>query len=411
MIESSDVQEVKNDYLEILEALIQKIHLTAKEKGLNPSKSISILVGTEKIYKGIIGDNSLKEINPFVSADLVEKLNTAISNPQNTKSTVLIKIGRKEVFRVKNGKIETDKLGLSKSISQSQNQATVSEKRIYSVEALQKQVEALQNKVIEQQKLVDSLKFQSQLQTQESIVKLTQQVAQLFKSLEKQQKLIEKTQLVLFQGSERCLPSVQNTKLQNWVGAVESKVKRTAKNILEWVKDALTPEIVQMKNQIEELKSQVNQQVAKLKDEVRSQTNSIKTKMKSTVDNAVNDVQSAIQTTRQEFTRAIDDVKSQTIEKSVKALLKYLGTQNPDGSITFKSKSFDFQQVGNNVTVQAKDGNEILKDGVLSSTASPQEIEALDKVQSVVDKYAEAEQEYLSYAEQESEPLSRGLSR
>ncbi|MBX9256225.1 hypothetical protein H1Q63_20215 [Desmonostoc muscorum CCALA 125] len=373
MIEPSDAKQITNDYLEILEALIKKIHLTAKEKGLNPSKEISISVGTEKIYKGTIGDDSLKKINPFVSADLVEKLNTAISNPQNAKGTVSIKIGRTEVFRVKNGKIETDKLGLSVSISQSQKQtpASASIERIYSVEALQKQVEALQNKVNEQQKLVDSLLTQSQLQTQESIVKLTQQVGELFKSLEKQQKLIEKTQQTLSIACERSLPPIQNTKLQNWVGGVESKVKQTAKNIFERVKDALIPKIGKIKNQLEELKRRVNQQ----------------------------------------FTRAIDDVKSKTIEKSVKALLKHLGTKNADGSITFKSKSFDFKQFGESVTVQAKDGNEVLKDGVLSDTVSDQEIEALDKVQSVVDKYTEASLEYLSYAEQESESLSRGLSR
>jgi hypothetical protein len=369
MIEPSDAKEVKNDYLEILEALIQKIHRTAKDKGLNPSRELSISVGTEKIYKGLIGDNSLDKINPFVSADLVEKLNTAISNPRNLKGTVSIKVGQSEVFRVKNGKVETDKLGLS----QSQTQRKAPEERTYSVEALQKQVEVLQRRVEEQQKLVDRIKADTE--TPESLAKLFAQVEEMSKSLSKQQKAIEKTQQALSQVSECSLPPIQNTQLQNWVGAVEIKLKQTARNVFERVKDALTPEVTKVRNKIEEMKSQVSQQVKNLKDE---------------------------------FTRAIDDVKSKTIEGSVRALLKHLGTKNPDGSITFQSKSFDFQQRGENVTVRAKDGNEVLENGVLSPTVSERQIEALDKVQSVVDKYNEAEQEYLSYAEQESESLSRG---
>lgn len=344
MIEASDVKEVKNDYLEILEALIQKIHRTAKDKGLNPSRELSISVGTEKIYKGLIGDNSLDKINPFVSEDLVEKLNTAISNPKNLKGTVSIKVGQSEVFRVKNGKVETDKLGLSKSISQSQKTAPESIERTYSVEALQKQVEVLQRRVEEQKKLVDRIK--SDTQTPESLAKLFAQVEEMSKSLSKQQKAIEKTQQALSQVSECSLPPIQNTQLQNWVGAVESKVKQTAKSLFNQLKSGLT--------------------------------------------------------------KTVDDIKSKKIEKSIRALLKHSGTKNPDGSITFKSKSFDFQQRGENVTVRAKDGNEVLKDGILSPTVSSEQREALDKVQSVVDKYNEAEQEYLSYAEQESESLSRG---
>ncbi|MHC5821970.1 MAG: hypothetical protein ACYT04_40430, partial [Nostoc sp.] len=205
------------------------------------------------------------------------------------------------------------------------------------------------------------------------------------------------------------LPQIQNTVLQNWVGTVENQVKQTAKNVFEWVKDALTPEVTKLRNEIALLKSQINEQITSFKDEVKYQTDSVRNELnqqvgnltqelrtqadsvKNTVEQSLMGVKSAIDNTRTELRAAVDDVKGQAIEQSVKALLNILGKDNPDGSKSFKSTNFDFERLGDNVIVRAKNGETVLTDGVLSPNVSEKQLQALDKVQSVVDMHYQIE--------------------
>jgi uncharacterized protein YjbJ (UPF0337 family) len=286
---------------------------------------------------------------------------------------------------------------------------------------LQKQVAVLQKKLSEQQKLVESIKETQQ--TPESLSKLIDQVAEMSQSLSKQQQLIEDTQKALSQVNERSLPQIQNTKLQNWVGKIEHQVKQTSKNVFERIKDVLTPEVTKLRNEIVSLKSQINEQITSFKDEVKYQTESVKNDfnqqvgnltgelrtqadgVKNTVEQKIKGVKSAIDNTRTELRAAVDDVKGQAIEQSVKAMLNILGKDNPDGSKSFKSTNFDFERLGDNVIVRAKNGEAVLTDGVLSPNVSEQQRKALDKVQSVVDMHHQIE----NNAQQNSE--SRGIKR
>ena len=270
-------------------------------------------------------------------------------------------------------------------------------------------MQVLQKKLSEQQKLVDSIK--SEQLSPESLSQLATQVAEMSKSLEKQQQLIENTQKALSQVNERFLPQVQNTVLQNWVGTVENKVKQTAKNVFERIKDVLTPEVTKLRKEMTSLKSQINEQITSFKDEVKYQTDSVKNQLnqqvgnltqeirtqvdsvKNTVDQSLMGVKSAIDNTRTELRATVDDVKGQAIEQSVKAMLNILGKDNPDGSKSFKSTTFDFERLGDNVIVRAKNGEPVLTDGVLSPNVSDQQLQALDKVQSVVNMHHQIQQD------------------
>ncbi|QFS49739.1 hypothetical protein [Nostoc sphaeroides] len=223
--------------------------------------------------------------------------------------------------------------------------------------------------------------------------------------------------------NERFLPQVKNTVLQNWIGTVENKVKQTAKNVFERIKDALTPEVTKLRNEIAQQKAQIDQIVTSLKDEIRDQTDSVKNDLnqqinnltaelrtqvdgvKNTVEQSLMGVQSAIDNTQTELRAAVDDVKGQAIEQSVKAMLNILGKDNPDGSKSFKSTSFNFERLGDNVIVRAKNGEAVLADGLLSPNVSEKQLQALDKVQSVVDMHHQIE----NNAQQNSE--SRGIKR
>lgn len=415
MIDDGEAKEIKRDYLDILESLLKLIHAKAKEKGLDPSKDVHIYSSSSKVYQGTLGESPSKNL---LTPTIVENLKKALSDPKNSQGAISIKIGNEKVFHIKNGEVLTDKLGLAPP---SQKNKVVTKERIYSVEALQKQVKVLQSKLQAQQKLVESIKETQQ--TPESLSKLIDQVAEMGKSLEKQQQLIENTQKALSQVNERFLPQIQNTVLQNWVGTVENQVKQTVKNVFERVKDALTPEVSKLRKEIASLKSQVNEQITSFKDEVKYQTDSVRNQLnqqvgnltqelrtqvdgvKNTVEQSLMGVKSAIDNTRTELRAAVDDVKGQAIEQSVKAMLNILGKDNPDGSKSFKSTNFDFERLGENVIVRAKNGEAVLTDGVLSPNVSEQQLQALDKVQSVVDMHHKIE----NNAQRNSE--SRGIKR
>ena len=401
MINDGEAKEIKRDYLEILESLLKLIHSKAKEKGLDPSKDVHIYSSSSKVYQGKLGESPSKNL---LTPTIVENLRKALSDPKNSQGAISIKIGNEKVFHIKNGELLTDKLGLAPP---SQPNKVVTKERIYSVEALQKQVKVLQSKLQAQQKLVDSIKETQQ--TPESLSKLIDQVAEMGKSLEKQQQLIENTQKALSQLNERSLPQIKNTVLQNWVGTVENQVKQTAKNIFERVKDALTPEVTKLRKEIASFKSQINEQITSFKDEVKYQTDSVRNELnqqvgnltgelrtqadgvKNTIEQKIKSVKSAIDNTRTELRAAVDDVKGQAIEQSVKAMLNILGKDNLDGSKSFKSTNFDFERLGENVIVRAKNGEAVLTDGVLSPNVSEQQLQALDKVQSVVDMHHQIE--------------------
>ncbi|MCC5633928.1 hypothetical protein LC613_41685 [Nostoc sphaeroides CHAB 2801] len=415
MIEGGEANEIKRDYLDILESLLKLIHAKAKEKGLDPTKDVHIYSSSSKVYQGTLGESPSKNL---LTPTIVENLKKALSDPKSSQGAISIKIGHEKVFHIKNGEVLTDKLGLA---PRTQKNEVVSNERIYSVEALQKQVAVLQSKLESQQKLVDSLKKNEQ--TPESLSKLVAQVEEMSNALLKQQQLIENTQKALSQVNERFLPQVKNTVLQNWIGTVENKVKQTAKNVFERIKDALTPEVTKLRNEIAQQKAQIDQIVTSLKDEIRDQTDSVKNDLnqqinnltaelrtqvdgvKNTVEQSLMGVQSAIDNTQTELRAAVDDVKGQAIEQSVKAMLNILGKDNPDGSKSFKSTNFDFERLGDNVIVRAKNGEAVLADGLLSPNVSEKQLQALDKVQSVVDMHHQIE----NNAQQNSE--SRGIKR
>ena len=408
MIDDGEAKEIKRDYLDILESLLKLIHAKAKEKGLDPTKDVHIYSSSSKVYQGTLGESPSKNL---LTPTIVENLKKALSDPKNSQGAISIKIGNEKVFHIKNGEVLTDKLGLAPP---SQKNKVVSNERIYSVEALGKQVQVLQKKLSEQQKLVDSIK--SEKLSPESLSELTAQVAEMGKSLEKQQQLIENTQKALSQVNQGFLPQVQNTVLQNWVGSVERQVKKTAKNVFERVLDALTPEVTLLRKEIAQMKAQIEQQVTNRLDEARDELNQqvgnltqeLRTQVdgvKNTVDQSLMGVKSAIDNTRTELRAAVDDVKGQAIEQSVKAMLNILGKDNPDGSKSFKSTNFDFERLGENVIVRAKNGEAVLTDGILSPNVSEQQLQALDKVKSVVDMHHKIE----NNAQQNSE--SKGIKR
>ncbi|MFN6572022.1 hypothetical protein [Dendronalium sp. ChiSLP03b] len=405
MIDPSDAKEIQKDYLETLESIIERVLRQSEEKGYKPDNkvSISIFFGSRKVYEQVVGE---KANFSTINAKQVEALKQAINDPQSVKGSFAIKIGQEKVFHVKDGQVLVDKLGLTNS--QIQDNKLAANQQNHSVENLQKQVENLQKQVEQQQKLIDNLK--NQPQTQETLTELVNQIQELSRSLDNQQKLIENTQQGLQKITESQNARPVNSRLQNWIGTIENKVKQVSKAAFEQIKTAVTPEIAklhsQMSKQAEELKSHINQQINHVKDELSKKLDDVMLAADTKINSTLYDVNQKIENVRSNIDANVRATKGKAIEAGVNAMLHLFGDRRSNGSVVFESKNFNFEQVDNKVTVKAKDGRQVLKDGILTLDALDSEVELLEQVQSGVD-------EYLSDSRFESQSLSqsRGAKR
>jgi hypothetical protein len=437
----SEAKVVQHDFLEILNDILHKLLEKGKFQELDTTKDLSIYVGNQPKYKGHPdGEVSVNAITP----ELVDKIKTAINDPQNLKGSVRIMIGKDKVYHVKDGEVLSDKLGLSSQISQNQSQSQQPAKPVQqssTIEDLQKQVEALQQKVQNQQSLIDN--FANQKQSSVEVTKqLSTDLISLKQAFDAQQKTIEQLQKGLEAINNQNNPAVKNATLHDWINSIETKAKNTAKNLYEQVKTALTPKVdkvkAQLETQITTLKEQMNQQMESLKTEMRSQVAAVKNEFESQVGvvkdgigevkqlvsdeiqhgmerhqaamgaiqskvseevntvhkqitQAVGDIHSAtnhtVKQNVEKVTNSVMDIKGKALAKGVDSMLRLFGDQHSDGSRSYESKNYNFYQNGDSITVTAKDGRAVMVDGDLTANATENDVESLEEVGEVVSDY------------------------
>lgn len=437
----SEAKQVQHDYLEILNDILHKLLEKGKFQELDTTKDLSIYVGNQPKYKGHPdGEVSVNLMTP----ELVDKIKTAINDPQNLKGSVRIMIGKDKVYHVKDGEVLSDKLGLSSQISQNQSQSQQPAKSVQqssSIEDLQKQIEALQQKVQNQQSLIDSFATQKQSSV-EVTQKLSTDLISLKQAFDAQQKTIEQLQKGLEAINNQNNPAVKNATLHDWINSIETKAKNTAKNLYEQVKTALTPKVdkvkAQLETQIVTLKELMNQQMESLKTEMRSQVAAVKNEFESQlgvvndgigevkqlvsdeiqhgmerhqaamgaiqskvseevntvhkqITQAVGDLHSAtnhtVKQNLEKVTNSVMDIKGKALAKSVDSMLRLFGDQHRDGSRSYESKNYNFYQNGDSITVTAKDGRAVMVDGDLTANATENDVESLEEVGEVVSDY------------------------
>ncbi len=442
----SEAQQIQHDYLEILNDILEKILEKGEFQGVAPSKDVSIFVGRELQYKA----NSHGEvIVNLMNSDLVEQLNTAINEPQKLKGSVRIMIGQDKVFHAKDGKILTDKLGLasktSQKLSTSASVAQSSKQSVVSIKELQKQVDALQQKVEEQQKVINNFSSQSQKSPLE-IQKLSAELNNLKSAFEAQHQTIEQLQKGLEAINSQTTPFVKNQSLKEWITNLETNVKKSASSLYEQVKSTLTPKVDEIKTQIQsaltpkidKIKAQIDSQIESLKTEMQSQMETMRNDLKTQADvvksgfgevkelvqneiqqgverhqaavgaiqgkvseevntvhkqvtQAVADIHSsATNTLKQNFEKVTDSVmeaKGKAIAKSVDSMLRLFGQTNSDGSMSYETKSFHFHQQGSNLSITSIDGRPVMLEGDLTTAATEKDVESLNKVEAIVNNY------------------------
>ena len=359
MTDPSEANQAKQDYLEVLKTLLNRIKQAGEIKGFDPSKDISIHIGAATVYEGSIGQEPTKNKMTNESIKLLDK---AISEPQNLSGSVKIKIGKNTVYHAKDGEVKTDILELS----QSQKQTPLAQeelKTINSVEDLTEKIETLQQKIQEQQEVIDSLK--SQPKADENIASLTTEFFNLKETLNQQQSTFEKLTRGLENITSRPTPEIKNTALQNWVGSVETAAKNMAARLGNEVKAIIAPKVELARSNIESQLNEIKQNVSDLKSHLSQQ---------------INDGVQAISS-------SILEIKGKAIEASVGTILKIGGNKNTDGSVSLDTKNYHFHQQGNTITIKSiEDGREILTNGKLSPSVSDQEIKILEQVQPIAEQ-------------------------
>lgn len=455
----SETKQVQNDYLEILNDILEKLSEKGKFQGIDAKKNVSIYVGSQARYK-TDGDGEVSV--DLMDAELANKIKTAIEDPQNLKGSVRIMIGKDKVYHAKDGEVLVDKLGLSEKINQNQsenqNQAKDVEESVVkqpdelekpaesvkpssSIDDLVKQIEDLQQKVREQQSIIDGFSNQEKANI-ETTQKLAQEIGNLKKNFDAQQQTIDKLQKSLQEINNRNSLSINTEAVGKWINSIENKVKDTAKNVYQQVKTALTPKADKVKSQLEAqittLKEEMNKQIESLKGEMSSQVEAIKNEFESqvgVVKEGINEfkqilkdevnqgierhqeatgaiqgkILEEVNTVQKQVTKAVADIKSATnhtvkeniekvtntvveaqskaLSKSVGAMIRVFGKQNPDGSRTYESKNYNFSQKENSVTVTAKDGRPVIVDNKLADKATSEDIKSLEEVADVVSNY------------------------
>src|SRR5690242_346157 len=97
MIDNGDANSVKNDYLETLKSIIERILEKTDKIKQQDKTQISIFSGSSKVYESV---GSEKPTKNSLTPEVVENIQKAIKNPKEVTGTISIKIDKSEVFKV-----------------------------------------------------------------------------------------------------------------------------------------------------------------------------------------------------------------------------------------------------------------------------------------------------------------------
>lgn len=354
MIDKSEANQVKEDHLDILSGIIQKIVKAIKPK--NHHEKITIKVGSSKVYQGDLGQEpTTNSISPLQ----VEKIQQALTSPQNLQGTVKITVGESTVFHASKGKVFKDNFGLTNQLSknvsaaktpenntavQSQENATTikspentntvqaSEKvatvqspenasaaqalsnntvvqtpekvvavQAPTVESLQKQVFDLEERVNSQQKIIENLSSPTLANAQVNELRdLKQAVEQQSESIAQLKKGLEKIIIAR-------LPNSINPQLSNWIGEVQSKVKEAGLNIRDRIKSAMIPKLTKLKNNIESQFSQLEQKLGQKIDRSVSNLSSQISEIRSQVQSHAENIKTNAQNIKSQVEQSVSD--------------------------------------------------------------------------------------------------------
>lgn len=337
----------QQDFQRFEDTLI-KIYKAAKIK---EGAVLTVQDGLKNVYKGIPGQTP---IPTNAATDSIQKVISALEDPQEIKGTVKLLINNKPVLIVSNGKVLKDNYHLTSSQKTTQqiNQPNRQQsKRLYPEDAIRfydadsqldspqqeqqpkrqadGQEASQQTKETEQTaESQSSPSQQSQSQpAQAATPNLQDQVAMLRATIEQQQKQLETLNQKLDQiASSPVLVVVANEKLNNWLSNIRSKVQAAGSEA-----------VVQVSNKLEQNKA------------------SLFSKVQQLFANAKENVTDTIHATRDRVNAKASEVVLGAMTAATAKLASTIGEKMPDGSVVVESRSRNQQLEVNGNSVAIKE--------------------------------------------------------
>jgi hypothetical protein len=176
-------------------------------------------------------------------------------------------------------------------------------------------------------------------------------------------------------------------KLSSWLGSVGAAIRSTSQE--------LSQRLGKMAQSVEAqgLKTQVAAQA----QEVRQQT--------------ITQVQEAHRQATNRVNQTVADLKAKAVSAAIGHILQHHGQKGPDGSLTLETASLSLRKEKDGVvSVQAKDGRQVMNHNQFSPTATAGDIEKLDRVEKIAN--ADLNQTRQGHAQQQGkvQPKTAGAA-
>jgi len=375
-VNDHQARQVQEDYMRVLDSILKRIQsLAGKEKTPN----ISIVYGNTAEYKSHPKEGVTKNrMNP----DKVAQLQKALEDPKSLQGSLRVYVDGKLAYHNKDGEVKQDTLGLAsmaKVAQEPQQQAPqTTQARLMAPLATIPPEQRVSSMVAQKAPLtLESL--QQQIDTLKTeMTQLRQSVAEMGQRLEQ------------FSRYEPPTPTA-DPKLSNWLGSVGAVIRSTSQELSQRLGQMSQSLQSQAVDKAQGLKTQVVNQVQEVRQQTVTQVQQVQQqavhRVQEVHQQAVSQVQTAHRQTVNTINQTVADLKAKAVSAAIGNILQHHGRVGPDGSLTLETASLSLRKDREGgISVQAKDGRQVMQQGQFSATATASDIEKLDRVEKIANQ-------------------------
>lgn len=399
-VNDHQARQIQEDYMRVLDSILKRIHQrTGKEK----SPVISIVYGSTAEYKSHPKEGVTKNrMNP----DKVAQLQKALEDPQNLQGSLRVYVDGKLAYHNKDGQVKQDTLGLAsmqKVVREPQQPAQQSTQARLMAPLAVIPPEQRVSSMVEQKAPLTLEVLQEQIDTLKSeMAELRQIVAKMGQRLEQ------------FSRYEPPTPTA-DPKLSNWLGSVGAAIRSTSQELSQRLGQMAQSLQSQAADKAQGLKTQVATQVQEVRQQTVTQVQQVQQqavhRVQEVHQQAVTQVQEAHRQTVNKVNQAVADLKAKAVSAAIGNILQHHGRVGPDGSLTLETASLSLRKESDGaISVQAKDGRQVMDNGQFSATATTVDIEKLDRVEKIANQDLNQSQQGHAQQQGQIQPKTAGAA-
>jgi hypothetical protein len=394
-VNEHQARQIQEDYMRLLDSILKRIH---QRSGKEKSPAISIVYGSTAEYKSHPKEGVTKN---RMDPDKVAQLQKALEDPKSLQGSLRVYVDGKLAYHNKNGEVKQDTLGLASmaKVSQEPQQAPqqqapqTTQARLMAPLAVIPPEQRVSSMVAQKAPLtLEGL--QQQIDTLKSeMTQLRQSVAEMGQRLEQ------------FSRYEPPTPTT-DPKLSNWLGSVGAAIRSTSQELSQRLGQMAQSLQSQATDKAQGLKTQVATQVQEVRQQTVTQVQQVQQqavhRVQEVHQQAVSQVQTAHRQTVNTINQTVADLKAKAVSAAIGHILQHHGQKGPDGSLTLETASLSLKKEQDGaISVQAKDGRQVMNKGQFSATATAADIEKLDRVEKIAN--ADLNQVQQGHAQQQGQ--------